>query len=150
MRIVVAVVSVVVAVALGGCSLFMRSIEKPTATVRGVALSQAGFGGVTGQATFDVTNPNGFGVPLAGIDWELALGDARAISGKVELSQTIPAHGVAPVTTSLTITMTDAVIAAAALASGERRYHLTARLRFSTTVGPLEVTVDGGGQLEGL
>lgn len=149
MRIVVVVASMALAFMLAGCSLFTRSIERPTATVRGVAVTQAGFTGVTGTATFDVTNPNAFGVPLERIDWDLALGDARAISGTVELSQTIPARGVAPVTTTLTIAAGDAAVAVAALAAGERRYQLTARLRFSTAVGPLDVTVVHDGVLDG-
>jgi hypothetical protein len=37
----------------------------------------------------------GVGVPLSGIDWQLSIGGVRAVAGRVELSQTIPAHGVA-------------------------------------------------------
>src|SRR5690606_32984083 len=53
---------------VAGCSLFMRSIEKPKADVRAVSVSSAGFTGLTGELALDVTNPNGFGVPLSGID----------------------------------------------------------------------------------
>ena len=95
----------------------------------------------------DVSNPNGFGVPLAGIDWELAIGGARAVTGSVELSQTIPARGVAPVTTALAIDARDAIAVGSQLASGARSYRLTARLRFTTPVGPLEVTVEHSGEL---
>ncbi|MCW5802996.1 MAG: LEA type 2 family protein [Deltaproteobacteria bacterium] len=93
---------------LTGCSLFMRSIEKPSAQVRDVSVSSAGLGGVTGKLELDVTNPNGFGVPLAGIDWQLSIGRARAATGTVQLSQTIPARGVVPVATTLTIQARDA------------------------------------------
>lgn len=134
--------------AAGGCSMFMRSIEKPKAAVRDVSLSSAGFGGVSGQLQLDVTNPNGFGVPLAGIDWQLSIGGARAVTGTVQLSQTIPARGVAPVATSLTVHARDAIAVASALAGGARSYAVKARLRFSTAVGELHVDVEHAGTLD--
>ena len=135
-----------------GCSLFLHSIEhsieRPQAKVRDVSVSSAGLTGVTGQLALDVTNPNGFGVPLAGIDWQLAVGGA-AVTGRAELSQTIPARGVAPITTSLTIDARDAIAVASALASGARDYQLSARLHFATAVGPIDVEVEHRGTLGG-
>jgi LEA14-like dessication related protein len=132
---------------LAGCSLFMHSIEKPKASVRDVSMSSASFGGVTGQLRLDVTNPNGFGVPLSGIDWQLAIGGARAVTGRVELQQTIPARGVAPITTSLTINAGDALAVGSALARGTRDYQVTAKLHFSTAVGQIDVDVTHTGTL---
>ncbi|MGE0547114.1 MAG: LEA type 2 family protein [Kofleriaceae bacterium] len=144
--------SIVVCVALGGltgCSMFMRSIERPTATVREVSLSSAGLGGVAGQLRLDVSNPNSVGVPLSGIDWQLSVGGARAVTGAVQLSQTIPARGVAPVTTSLSISAADAIAVASVMSRGARDYTLTAKLTFSTAVGPLEIEVKHRGELSG-
>jgi LEA14-like dessication related protein len=127
--------------------MFMRSIERPTAEVRTVELSSASFTGVSGEMHLDVTNPNNFGVPLSGIDWQLSIGGARAVTGTVQLSQTIPARGVAPVTTTLSINAGDALSVAGVLASGARTYQVDVRLHFSTQVGPLEVDVKHEGQL---
>jgi LEA14-like dessication related protein len=132
---------------LSGCSLFMHSIERPTATVRDVSIASAGFTGVSGNLQLDVTNPNNFGVPLSGIDWELSVGGARAMTGTVSLSQTIPARGVAPVTTSLTIDARDALAVASSLASGAHDYRIKASLHFSTKVGQLDVEVTHAGTL---
>jgi LEA14-like dessication related protein len=132
---------------LAGCSMFMRSIERPTADVRAVSVSTVGFSGVAGELHLDVMNPNGFGVPLAGIDWELSIGGSRAVTGTVQLSQTIPARGVAPVTTTLAIDARDALAVAAVLARGARDYQIAARLRFSTTVGPIDVDLRHTGTL---
>jgi LEA14-like dessication related protein len=132
---------------LSGCSLFLRSMEKPTATVRDVSVTSAGFTGVTGQLQLDVMNPNSFGVPLAGIDWTLSIGNARAVTGSVQLSQTIPAKAVAPVTTTLSISTSDALAVAGALAAGARDYRVDVRLQFSTQVGRLDVAVQHSGQL---
>jgi LEA14-like dessication related protein len=135
------------AIATTGCSLFMHSIEKPTVTVRDVSVSSAGFTGVTGELRLDVMNPNGFGVPLSGIDWQLSIGGARAVTGAVQLQQTIPAKGVAPVVTSLTISAADAIGVAAALASGANSYQIDAKLHFSTQVGQIDVEVHKSGSL---
>ena len=125
----------------------MHSIERPTAQVRDASLTAAGLGGVSGQLKLDVTNPNTFNVPLSGIDWQIAIGDARAATGKVELQQEIPARGVAPVVTSLSIATTDAINVARAIAGGAREYQLDATLHFSTNVGQLDVAVHYTGSI---
>lgn len=133
--------------ALAACSMFMRSMERPTAKVRDVSMTSAGFRGATGTLVLDVSNPNNVGVPLSAVHWQLSLGGARAVTGDVRISQTIPARGVAPVTTSLTIDALDGAFAVAALARGARDYQLTARLTFSTAIGPLEVELQHTGTL---
>lgn len=127
----------------------MHSIERPTAQVRDASVTAAGFGGVSGSLRLDVTNPNTFGVPLSGIDWQLAIGGNRAATGNVELQQTIPARGVAPVATSLAISTSDAIGVVQAVARGAREYQLDATLHFSTTVGQLDVSVHYTGTLQG-
>ena len=136
-----------VCVLTSGCSMFMHSMERPAVAVRNVSVSSAGFAGITGQLQLDVTNPNGFGVPLSGIDWQLAIGGARAVTGRITLSQTIPAHGVAPVTTSLTIDLRDVLAVSSALAGGARDYQLAAKVQFATGFGRLEVEVHQVGTL---
>src|SRR5205823_6074864 len=121
-------------VTLGGCSLFMHSIERPSAKVRDVHVSAAGLTGLQGEIAVDVSNPNGFGVPISGIDWQLMIGGQRAATGNVHLSKTIPAHGVAPVETTLSISAADAVAVATTIATGSRDYELRAQLHFSTPV----------------
>ncbi len=128
--------------------MFMKSIEKPTAEVRGVTVSSAGFSGMTGELRLDVMNPNSFGVPLSGIDWQLSVGGARAVTGRIELQQTIPAKGVAPITTSLTIDARDAIAVAGSLAGGARDYQISARLHFSTQIGQLDVDIQHTGRLD--
>lgn len=149
MRLLRCVPVLAVCATLSGCSIFMRSIEKPKASVRDVSLSAAGFGGVSGQLQLDVTNPNGFGVPLSGVDWQLSIGGARGVTGSVQLSQTIPARGAAPVATSLTVDARDAIAVASALSGGARGYTVKAVLHFSTPVGQVDVDVEHSGTLGG-
>ncbi|HTR50796.1 MAG TPA: LEA type 2 family protein [Kofleriaceae bacterium] len=126
----------------------MHSIEEPKASVRTASISTAGLTGLSGQLALDVTNPNDFGVPLQGIDWQLSIGGARAVTGRMQLSQTIPARGVAPVVTSLTVDARDAIAVAGALASGARDYQLAATLHFAAGFGRVDVAVSYRGTLD--
>ena len=140
--------SAVLALALlSGCSLFMHSIERPQAKVRDVKVSALGLQGVSGQIAVDVSNPNAFGVPISGIDWQLSIGGQRAATGNIHLSKTIPAHAVAPIETALAITTSDAIAVASSLAGGARDYEVTAQLHFSTPVGQIDVDVHGTGTI---
>jgi LEA14-like dessication related protein len=143
-----AVAAAALAVTLTGCALFMRSVEKPNVEVRDVALSQVSLmAGVEGHVALDVSNPNAVGVPLQGIDWQLSIAGAPAVRGHVDVSQTIPAHGVAPVTASLHIDAGDAVAVARRLAVGGREYGLDARIYFAMPMGTISVDVHKDGAL---
>jgi len=134
---------------LAGCPQLFNGIEKPQVKVRSGSLSTAGLGGVTGQLDLDVTNPNGFGVPLSGVDWQLSIGQTRAATGTVQLSQTIPAKAVAPVTTTLSVDARDAVAVVQQVAGGERNYRIVATLHFSTQLGAVDVTIEHTGTIDG-
>ncbi|HEY4180968.1 MAG TPA: LEA type 2 family protein [Kofleriaceae bacterium] len=133
--------------ALPACSIFMHSMEKPSAQVRDVSISSVGLGGASGQLSLDVSNPNSFGVPLSGVDWQLSINGARAVTGTAELSQEIPAKGVAPVTTTLSISARDAIALGSVLGGGARTYRIDVRLHFSTQVGKIDVDVSKTGEL---
>lgn len=122
-------------------------VEKPTAQVRDVSLGTASLTTLLGELDLDVQNPNAFGVPLSAIEWELTIGGARAVTGRAELGQTIPAKATAPVATTLRIDLRDAVDVAAAISRGARDYRITARLHFSTRLGDLTVDLEHQGSL---
>jgi hypothetical protein len=77
----------------------------------------------------------------------VSIGGDRAATGRVELSQTIPARGVAPVVTSLDIATADAIQVARAVAGGAHDYTIDATLHFSTNVGQLDVSVHTTGTI---
>lgn len=137
----------VLSVSAFGCAGFPRTVEKPTATVRGVALGSASLAGIRGEIALDVMNPNSFGVPLSAIDWELSVGGARAVSGRIESSNTIPAKDSVPVLGELSIGTRDAIDVGAALAAGNRGYTVRGTLHFSTSFGPIAVSFSFSGDL---
>lgn len=132
-------------VAAAGCNRLQP--KKPTVAVRGVAVGAVSFSGITGTLTMQVTNPNDFGVPLAAVDWQLAVGDARAVSGTIELSDTIPANGSTMVNVRLTVRAIDAIAVARKLSAGERSYQVTGTLHFNAPIGRIDVGFSGQGNL---
>jgi LEA14-like dessication related protein len=112
-----------------------------------VSVSGVTFSGATGVVALDVTNPNSFGVPLSGMDWQLSVGGARAFTGTVQLSQTIPAKAAVPVETTLSIGATDAITVSQMLARGVSSYRIDVTLHFSTKVGPVDVALHHDGEL---
>jgi hypothetical protein len=134
---------------LGGCALLTHPIEKPTAQVRGVSVTAVSFNGIDGEIALDIQNPNAFGVPLAEVDWQLSIGGQPSVSGRIDLAETIPARGTAPVRAVLHVSPMDAIQTAEAYASGSRDYTLAARLTFTTKLGEVGVDVQSTGDLGG-
>jgi LEA14-like dessication related protein len=132
------------------CAAFGKPLEKPDVDVTAVGISSVSLRGVDGRVDLAVTNPNSVGLPLRAIDWQLEVGGARAVTGRSELAQTIPAKGSAPVATDLHIGSLDAADVAARLAAGDRSYRFSATLHFSTSLGDLSVTVVDDGELASL
>lgn len=130
-----------------GCAVFGKTVEKPTAQVRAVSVASVSFTGIDGEVALDIQNPNSFGVPLSAIDYQLSVGSAHAVDGRIELSQTIPARASAPVAAALHIDARDALAVAGELSRGTRTYRIDARLHFSTALGPITVDVTGTGTL---
>jgi len=129
------------------CSFFPHPLEKPKVDVTGVAITEVSFSGLSGHVDMNVLNPNAVSLPLSAVDWQLAIGGSRAVSGRVDLSANIPAKGSAPVEASLRVGASDAVAVAPKLAAGERAYHLHVVLHFDTSIGDLSVAVDSDGSL---
>ncbi len=145
MRTPVAITALLALVAVAGCNRLQP--KKPTLDVRGVAIGSVSFSGITGSLTVEVTNPNDFGVPLAAVDWQLSVGGARAVTGSVTLSNTIPANGSTTVEISLSIAALDAVHVARKLSAGQRNYQIDGVMHFNAPIGRIDVSFSGSGDL---
>jgi LEA14-like dessication related protein len=132
---------------VSGCALFTHPVEKPTAQVRGVAVTGVSFSGLDGEIALDIQNPNAFGVPLSEIEWQLSVGSAQAVTGRIELSETIPARGTAPVRAILHVDAMNAIDVGREISRGVRTYQLAARLTFTTRLGSVDVAVQSTGEL---
>lgn len=138
---------VLVALALPLAACLFNPVEKPTAQVRTVSLGTASLTELLGEVQLDVQNPNGFGLPLSAIEWELSIAGNRAVTGRTTLAKTIPAKASAPVSTTVRVDLRDAVDVGAAIARGARDYQIAVRLHFDTRLGDLSVDVHHRGTL---
>jgi LEA14-like dessication related protein len=86
---------------------FGAPLEKPQVTVDSVSIRSVAFSGASGELGMRIMNPNNVAVPLTGIDWELAVHGDRAVTGRVDLRQEIPAKSSAPVSAALQIATAD-------------------------------------------
>ena len=134
------VASLALAVLASACAHLPKAVEEPTVDVRGVALTGVSFTGIDGELHMDVFNPNMFSVPLQAVDWELSIGNAKAVSGSFELLKHIPARDSTPVIGSLSIGAANAIAIGDKLAEGESRYTVRGMLHFATKFGPLTVS----------
>jgi hypothetical protein len=130
-----------------GCGLLGRTVERPKVEVQQVALTDVGWSGARGTLDLTIINPNAVGLPLTAIEWQLAVHGDRAVTGRIDLRQEIPAKGSAPVRAELTIATADAARVAPHLLRGARDYQLGARLIFATPLGELSVDVTHQGSL---
>jgi LEA14-like dessication related protein len=141
------VAGILTSLLLSGCPGITQPLEKPTVSLRGVAVTSVSLTGIDSRLGFSIMNPNSIGLPLRAIDWQLAIGGAAAFRGRVTLSHSIPAKGSAPVDVDVHIGAAAAVEMAARLSGGARDYHLAATLHFETTLGDIAVALDTTGEL---
>lgn len=145
MRLTLLCTATLIAIASLGCNRLQP--KKPTVAVRGVSVGAVSLHGVSGTLSVELTNPNSFGVPLAGVDWQLSIGDARAVSGRIALSNELPANGSTLVQIGLRVDALDAIAVARRLSAGERRYRVRGVLHFNAPIGRLDVAFHGEGDL---
>jgi LEA14-like dessication related protein len=125
--------------ATGACALFMKS---PSVSIAGVRVSSIGLEGATAQIALDVSNPNGFTLTSAGLDYSLAFEEAdprrsdgagwRVIAeGASDDPASVPGKETLQMTLSVPFRYEDVGRAVQQFRrAGELRYRLTGRVRF--------------------
>lgn len=129
-----------------GCPM-VAPVEKPTVKPRGVTLVSISWSGVDARVDVDIINPNAIALPLRLFDWELSIGGGRAVTGKTELSESIPAKSSAPVATTIRLGASEASDVGSRIVAGRRDYRLKGTLHFSTSLGDLRVPFTQDGHL---
>jgi LEA14-like dessication related protein len=133
--------------ASAGCPGVLKPLEKPTAEFQGLAVLGVGFTGLDARAAFVLTNPNSVGLPLRAVDWELSIGGASPVRGRVDLSATIPAKGSAPIDVDIRVSSGAAVEMASRLSSGATDYRVSGTMHFQTSLGDIAVVFDHSGAI---
>lgn len=80
--------------ALGGCATSVQDLVKsPVVELRSVQIMGLGFNSQTFLLSFDISNPNSFGLPVRSVNYALKLDGQAFASGKTASEFSVPANG---------------------------------------------------------
>ena len=115
-----------------GCSNL--AVQKPTASVKSMSVRGVDAEGFVLDFLVDVSNPNGFALPVAAADYELGMGGVRVLDGEAKPEASIPANGSRAVTVPVSIAFDQLLAAEAAIrdSGGNVPYDLAGGLSFDT------------------
>ena len=116
----------------GGCAAL--NVQKPTAAVTGMAVRGVDADGFTLDFAVDVTNPNGFALPVSAADYQLGIGGVAVLDGEASPDRSIPARGTLGVTLPVTVGFENLLKAEQAIrdSGGNVPYDLAGGLSFDT------------------
>jgi LEA14-like dessication related protein len=148
------VVALVATVLLAGCAglneFAASAVQKPRLTFRSVALSSFDLEGATLAFTYDLENPNGFGLNLARVGYTIDVEGTRVTSGDVPGGLEIKANGTAPVTFPVHVQFKDVPGIVKLLTSSKEAvaYRLGGNVGVRTPLGVLDVPLSHEGTLK--
>jgi LEA14-like dessication related protein len=80
--------------AMAGCATTMQDLVKsPAVELRSVQVVGLGFNSQTFLLSFDISNPNGFSLPVRSVSYGLKLDGQRFASGQTPSEFSVPANG---------------------------------------------------------
>ncbi len=126
------------------------ALKKPKLTFRTASLSALDLEGATIDFTYDLENPNGFGVDLARVAWSVAVEGTRIASGDLPGGLQIRANATSPVTFPVRVRFQDVPGIVSLLGSGKDkiRYDLAGNLGVRTPLGVLDVPLSHRDELK--
>jgi LEA14-like dessication related protein len=142
--------------ATGACALFMKA---PSVSIAGVRVSSIGLEGATAQIALDVSNPNGFTLTSAGLDYSLAFEETdsrqsdgagwRVIAeGASHDPASVPGKETLQMTLSVPFRYEDVGRAVQQFRrAGGLRYRLTGRVRFDAPLRDVLVPFEQTGTM---
>ena len=131
---------------LAGAAVALVSCAAPQVRVADARLGRIDLDSLTVDFTLDVANPNDFALPVAAVDWSLALFGQRVGTGTARPDETIPAQASARVPMPVRVSFEQAAgVGRRLLSGGTIPWDLTATLRFDSPAGPLAVDVSDAG-----
>jgi len=131
--------------ALAGCAevskLAASAVERPKLVYRSVELEALDLEGATLGFTFDLDNPNPFGLDLARIGYAVEAEGVRVAAGEVPGGLSIKARGKTPLTFPVRVRFQDVPGIAKVLAEHDRiPYRLSGDVGVRTPVGTLDLS----------
>ncbi len=141
MRKLALVLPFLLAACAGLQDLAHSTVKNPKLTFRSASLQALDLEGATVAFTWDLENPNGFGVDLAKVGWTIDVEGTRIAAGDLPGGLKIRANGTAPVTFPVRVRFQDVPGIVSLLGSGKDsvRYRLAGTLGVRTPIGILDL-----------
>jgi LEA14-like dessication related protein len=139
---------------LAGCAglseLAASAVQKPKLTFRSASVQSLDLEGATVDFTWDLENPNGFGVDLAHVAWSADVEGKRIASGELPGGLKIKANAVSPVTFPVRVRFQDVPGIVSLLGSGKDavQYKLAGTLGVRTPIGVLDLPLSHEGHVK--
>ena len=127
-------------------SLACSSIKQPTASIKGMNVTDVTATGFTMLFDVEGRNPNSVDLPVSNADYKLSIGGATVADGKVKPTGVIPANGSLAVKFPLRLSYENLMAAEQTIVKrgGNVPYSLTGNLKFSGGAGNVVNDVMGG------
>lgn len=120
--------------------LAAAAIERPKLVFRSVALQSVDLEGATLAFTYDLENPNSYGLDLAKVGYGLEVEQTRILTGEVAGGLRIPASGTAPLTFTARLRFRDVPGVVQLFGKQDQiRYKLSGTVGVKSPVGILEL-----------
>lgn len=138
---------------LAGCAgiekLAAAAVQPPKLTFRSATVQELDLEGATLGFTWDLENPNGFGVDVARVAWSVDAEGTRVAAGDLPSGLKIRANATAPVTFPVRVRFQDVPGIVKLLTSGKDQvgYKLAASVGVKTPVGVVEVPISHQGHV---
>jgi LEA14-like dessication related protein len=118
-------------------SLACSSVKQPTATFKGVNVTELTPQGFALAFDLNVQNPNPVALPVSGANYKLGFGGVNVLEGKAKPNATLPANGNTDVRLPVTVTFDNLLAAEKAIVSGGGNlpYSLTGDVSFDAGSG---------------
>jgi LEA14-like dessication related protein len=124
---------------LQACSSVPGVIEQPKVSVQNISLQDISLTQGTALVTLNVSNPNGFPIPLQGIEYGLMLNGRQVASGDQAQSVNIGAHQEVPVTVPVKLNFAELLqLAPEAIRARSVQYNLSGAVRLPLIKVPFQ------------
>src|SRR6266545_755012 len=149
MRKLAFVLPLLLAACAGIQDLARSAVKTPKLTFRSASVQALNLDGATVAFTWDLENPNGFGVDLARVGWSVEVEGKRVAAGDLPGGLKIVANGTVPVTFPVRVRFQDVPGIVALLGSGKDvlHYKLGGTIGVGTPIGILDLPLSHEDQL---
>lgn len=147
-----AVLAALAPLSLAACAgldkVLSGTFERPRLQLESVGVEAVDLEGATAVAHYRVENPNGFGVSVARLSYQLELDGQRVAGGALPGGLRLPARGAAPLVIPVRVRYADVPAFLERVARNDRlAWRASGGVGFDTAIGPVDIPWSASGEV---